>query len=73
MFAMVVNDDAGKLMSRVVLMIIASELAPTAGQRLELAPFTPVNGAFVCRKKCFSTTRGSIMRAVINHPNEQGE
>ncbi|MEK1840020.1 MAG: hypothetical protein AAAB17_00885, partial [Pseudomonas sp.] len=28
------------------------------------APFIEVNGAFVCKKECFSTTHG-IMRAVM--------
>jgi hypothetical protein len=66
LLAMVVNDDAANLTPRVALEFFASTLAPTLlafGQ----APFIQVNGAFVCRKECFSTTHGIIMRAVMTN------
>ncbi|MGY2259131.1 hypothetical protein [Pseudomonas sp. SDO55104_S430] len=61
--AMVVNDDVGSLTPSGVTTSIASKLA-SARDPAE-APFIQVNGAFVCKKECFSTTRGSIMRAVM--------
>jgi hypothetical protein len=63
LLAMVVNDDAGNLTPRVVLGFFASELAPTVSA-LGQAPFIQMNGAFVRKTECFSTTHG-IMRAVM--------
>ncbi|VVO74108.1 hypothetical protein PS850_01486 [Pseudomonas fluorescens] len=63
LLAMVVNDDAGNLAPRAVLGFFASELAPTV-LALGQAPFIQMNGAFVRKKECFSTTHG-IMRAVM--------
>jgi len=51
------------------LTTIASKLAPTGTRK---APFISMNGAFVRKKECFSTTHG-IMRAVMTISNEQGE
>ena len=66
---MVVNDNAPSLTPSVVLEFFASKLAPTGTRK---APFISMNGAFVRKKECFSTTHG-IMRAVITISNEQGE
>jgi hypothetical protein len=63
LLAKVVNDDAGNLIPRVVLEFVASKLAPTVSA-LDQAPFIQMNGAFVRKKECFSTTHG-IMRAVM--------
>jgi hypothetical protein len=60
---MVVNDDVAILTPRVALEFFASKLAPTE-LAMRQAPFIYMNGAFVCRKECFSTTHG-IMRAVM--------
>ena len=55
LLAMVVNDDPGNLTPRVALGFFASKLAPTV-LALGQAPFIQMNGAFVRKKECFSTT-----------------